>query len=81
MSRPIHLIAHDICKEWKKVSIPARPYLKAMFSLVSIHDYFGYDTGKEIVLRFLCNASSFRGEKAEALKQELKDLFNFHIPN
>jgi len=75
MSRPIYEIAKDIRKAWgPKVNYAAKPYLDAMRELSSINDKYMYDTGKSIVLYFLSNASTFRGEEAKALKAELKAL-------
>jgi hypothetical protein len=43
-----------------------------MRSLYSVNDAYGYDDGKTVVLYFLSNAASFKGEAAKALKAELK---------
>lgn len=74
MPRPIHEIAADIKKDWKKVYFGAVPYLDAMFSLDKITDAYGCDSGKEIVVYFLSNANTYRGETAKRLKAELKAL-------
>jgi hypothetical protein len=73
-NRSIQSIAIDICKEWKNVNYAAKPYLDAMLQLNSINDRYYDDSAKSVVLYFLSNASSFRGEKAKALKTELKAL-------
>ncbi len=77
MSRPIYEIAKDIRKDWSKigkgVSPYAKPYLDAMDYLDSVHDSYGLDDGKSVVLYFLSNANSYRGEKARQLKAELKE--------
>jgi hypothetical protein len=74
-TRPVYLIAKDIRKAWgPKINFAAKPYLEAMGSLTSVDEGYGFDTGKEVVLRFLCNASTFRGEEAKRLKAELKTL-------
>jgi hypothetical protein len=57
-----------------KVNFAAKPYLDAMSSLGSINDQYGYDSAKSIVLYFLGNASSWRGEKAKEIKAELKAM-------
>ena len=72
--RPIYEIAQDIRKEWKKVNYAAKPYLDAMYSLNSIKDNFMFDSARSVVSYFLSNASSFKGEHAKELKQELKNL-------
>ena len=74
--RPLYEIAHDIHNSWKpRVNPYAVPYLKAMYQLTDADSSYGLDSAEEIVLRFLCNAGSFRGDRAKALKQELKDYF------
>lgn len=74
MSRPIYQIAADIHKAWPKVNYAAKPYLEAMGSLDKITDTYICDSAKSVVLYFLANASSFRGDAAKALKTELKAL-------
>lgn len=74
MARPLYTIAADIKKNWPKVNYAAQPYLDAMASLTSITDPYYADSGKSVVLYFLANASSFRGDAAKALKTELKSL-------
>jgi hypothetical protein len=72
--RSIRSIALDIRKDWAKVNYAAKPYLDAMMELNSINDKYYEDSAKSVVLYFLSNASSFRGERAKALKAELKAL-------
>lgn len=73
-NRSIRAIALDIRKDWVKVNYAAKPYLDAMLELDSINDKYYSDSAKSVVIYFLSNASSFRGEKAKALKTELKAL-------
>jgi len=72
--RPISTIAREIAADWKKVYFGAKPYLDAMFSLNSINDHYYFDEGKTIVLYFLANAGTWKGEKAKAIKAELKAM-------
>jgi len=75
MTRPIYEIAKEIRNDWgDKLSLYARPYLNAMFSLSSINDNYYHDTGKSVVAYFLSNASSWRGETAKRVKAELKEM-------
>ena len=74
--KPINLIANEIRREWKNVNYAAQPYLSAMLLLSSVNDSYGYDSASSIIRYFLSNASSFRGEKAKELKNELKSLLN-----
>ena len=73
-TRPISTIAREIAREWKNVNFAAKPYLEAMFQLDSIGDKYYLDDARSIVLYFLSNASSFRGDAARRLKAELKAL-------
>ena len=74
MARPLYEIAREIRKTWTKVSPYAEPYLEAMQSLDSINDNYYLDSGKSVVLYFLSNASTWRGEDARRIKAELKEM-------
>jgi hypothetical protein len=73
--RKVYEIAQDIRRDWgSKVNPAAKPYLSAMLSLNNKKDMFGADSADSIILYFLTNASSYRGETAKRLKAELKAL-------
>ena len=73
--RSLREIARDIRKDWgSKVYFGAKPYLDAMGTLGSIDDNYGLDSGKSIVLYFLSNASTWRGDVAKSIKKELKQM-------
>lgn len=74
MARPLYEIAREIRKTWTKVSPYAEPYLEAMQSLNTINDNYYFDSGKSIVLYFLSNANTWRGEDARRIKAELKEM-------
>jgi hypothetical protein len=74
-TRTLSQIASEVRKDWKNVNYAAKPYLDAMGCLDSItEDMYGCDSAKSIVLYFLGNASSWRGEKAKEIKAELKAM-------
>ena len=74
-TRKLSTIAMDIVDDWgAKTNYAARPYLRAMACLNSIDDNYGWDSAKEIVLYFLANAQTWRGERARAIKAELKAI-------
>lgn len=73
-NRPLHQIANEIRKDWQKVYFGAVPYLQAMACLDKVTDNYGMDTGKSIVLYFLANAGTWRGETAKRIKAELKAI-------
>lgn len=72
--RSLDQIASEIKKDWEKVYFGAVPYLNAMSTLNTIHDTYGMDNAKSIVLYFLSNASTWRGETAKRVKLELKAM-------
>ena len=72
--RNLNVIAKEIRSDWKSVNYGAKPYLDAMGCLENVSDNFGMDTGKSIVLYFLSNASTWRGETAKRVKAELKKM-------
>lgn len=72
--RALFVIAADIERNWPKVSPYARPYLDAMKTLSSIRSNYYYDSGDSIVRYFLANAQGWRGDKAKAIKAELRAM-------
>lgn len=72
--RPLHVIAKDIRKHWPNMYFGAEPYWGAMRSLDTMQDMYIQDTAKSIVLYFLANASTWRGEDAKRIKAELKKM-------
>jgi hypothetical protein len=77
MHKPLHEYAREIRADWKSVYFGAKPYLDAMSDLDDISDIFGYDNARTIVLYFLANATTWRGEEARRIKAELKKLANY----
>ena len=75
-TRSLSTIASEIRQDWPKVNFAAKPYLSAMAGLDSINDSYGYDDARSIVLYFLSNASSWRGDNAKRIKAELKAMAN-----
>jgi hypothetical protein len=65
-------IAGIIADDWSKVNFAASPYLIAMYSLTTVNDKYGVESGRGIVAYFLSNATSWKGEVAKAVKAELK---------
>jgi hypothetical protein len=74
-TRSIAAIAREIRADWgSKVNYAAKPYLDAMRDLNSIHDRYYEDSAKSVILYFLANAQSWRGETAKRVKAELKTI-------
>lgn len=73
-SRSLSTIAMEIRKDWKKPYFGAVPYLQAMMCLNSVNDSYGFDDGKSIVLYFLANAGTWRGDTAKRVKAELRSM-------
>lgn len=74
MVRPLHVIAREIRKDWKKVYFGAVPYLSAMATLDSIDSRYIMESGRSIVSYFLANATTWKGEKAREIKKELNAM-------
>ena len=77
--RPISQIAREVYKDWQKngrsnVNYAAKPYLEAMQCLDSINDHYLMDSAQSVVMYFLCNATTWRGEKAREIKKELNAM-------
>ena len=81
--RPLHVIAKEIEQDWRKpygssyiskVNPAARPYLNAMKNMIFVEENYGADSGKSVVLYFLANAGTWRGETARRIKKELNAL-------
>lgn len=80
MSRPLYEIAREIRATWvdkngkPNVWFGAEPYVDAMESLDAMTDNYGLDSAKYIVIYFLGNANTWRGEDARRIKAELKAM-------
>ncbi len=74
MTRSLRVIAMEISADWKPVNYAAEPYLAAMFDLDKITDTYICDSAKSVVLYFLCNAGTWKGDTARRVKAELKGM-------
>lgn len=74
MPRKLSEIAREIRQDWQHVNYAAEPYLEAMSTLELVSDRYFYDSGRSIVLYFLANAATWRGETAKRIKAELKEM-------
>lgn len=74
MVRSLSTIAATIRNDWVKPYFGAVPYISAMRELDSIHDMYGADSAKSIVIYFLSNSSTWKGDKAREIKAELKQM-------
>lgn len=73
-ARPLNVIADEIKRNWTKPYFGAVPYLDAMAALGDIDERYGCDSAESIVLHFLANSGTWRGEVARRIKRELKDI-------
>jgi hypothetical protein len=73
-TRTLSAIAAEIRGDWPKPYFGAVPYLNALSSLSSITDSYYCDSAREIVVYFLSNATTWRGDTARRIKAELKAL-------
>lgn len=68
----IHQIAVAARNDWRNMPVSVKPYLAAMFSLDSINDHYGFDSGKSVVSSFLSFTAQWKGETARQIKAELR---------
>lgn len=67
-------IAHAIAKDWQNINPYAKDYLNAMKEIRSINDSYHAESAHSVILYFLANAGTYRGENARTYKALLKDL-------
>jgi hypothetical protein len=72
--RSLRLIAEEVEAHWKNVYFGAVPYIAAMMTLDSIDDMYYDDSGRDIVIYFLSNATYWRGPDAKRIKAELRSM-------
>lgn len=73
-NRSIREIAVEIAQSWgEKVHYAAKPYLDAMLEDDGSGMYY-YDTMNSVVIYFLSNATTWRGDDARRIKAELKAI-------
>ena len=73
-SRFLHEIAAEIKGDWTKPYFGAVHYINAMSELNWITDQYYQDSARTVVLYFLSNAGTWRGETARRVKKELKAM-------
>lgn len=77
-NRPLSEIAAEIRADYaskgKPVHYSAEPYVAAMSTLGDISENYYADSGESVVRYALSNLSTWRGEKAKAIKAELKAM-------
>jgi hypothetical protein len=64
-------LARVVRNDWPSVYFGAEPYLQAMSEMDKIQDNYYCDSGVSVVLYFLCNSNTWRGNIARATKAEL----------
>jgi hypothetical protein len=72
--KPLSYTAQIIRTNWINPSPYAVPYIDAMAQLNSINDNYYADTAHSVVIYFLANAQTWRGDTARLVKAHLKGL-------
>jgi hypothetical protein len=67
-------IAYAIAKDWQNISPYALDYLNAMKDIRDINGQYYADSAKNVIMYFLVNARTYRGENARAYKALLKEM-------
>lgn len=83
LTRPLSEIATEILKDYlvrqgKPVYYAAEPYVAAMTHLNDFSSRYYEDTAEDIVIRLLGNLSTWRGETATRVRNELKAALAYH---
>ena len=73
-TRLVKTIAAEIREDWTNINPAANAYLEAMEVSNYIDSMYLFETVQGIVLYFLSNAGSWRGETARRIKKELKEM-------
>lgn len=84
-NRTLGTIAREIRADWKNVYFGAKPYLAALGELSNVaatreavlSAKYYQDDARSVILYFLSNASTWRGENARRIKKELKALAEY----
>ena len=61
-------------KHWRQIYIHALAYVEPMLCIGDINENYGFDSGRSVVAYALSNLSTWRGEKAKAIKKELNGM-------
>ena len=72
--KPLSYTAQIIRDNWNNPSPYALPYIEAMAQINSIEDNDYADTAHSVVIYFLANAQTWRGDTARLVKAHLKSL-------
>jgi hypothetical protein len=82
LTRTLAAIAQEIQDDYrskgKPVYFAAKPYVEAMGRMATFDSRYFDDTAEDIVIRLLGNLSTWRGETATRVKNELKAAVNHH---
>lgn len=71
-------VINDHNARQKPIPPAAVPYLSAMRKCTDLTDQYGLDSAEGIVLRFLGNFSTARGDVSKAVREELKKRLRAH---
>lgn len=82
MLPPLNRIAAEISVAFHPLkraayAVACRPYIEAMLEMTDAKGHYGIDPGEEIILRFLHNATRWKGPQADKIKSQLRQ----HIYN
>lgn len=84
LTRSLAEVAREVARDWNGkpagMYFGAVPYVRAMAYLdtADLSDTFGDDAADDVVLRFLSNASTWRGPVAQRVKAELRAALAYH---
>lgn len=74
--RTLKEIFDEVFQDWKNINPYAKEYADALHTLNHPNDMYLYERGRDIIPYFLANANGWRGERARAIKAELRAMMN-----
>lgn len=72
--RTLNEVCQEIAQDWRPMGYAAKPYFVAMSQMETVSSPYYDDSGPSVVLYFLSNAQSWKGEVARRVKKELKAM-------
>ncbi len=72
--RQLHQIGREIARTWKNPYFGAVPYIEALLYLTDMDSRYGDQPAEDIVMYFLSNSATWRGDDARRIRAELNAM-------
>lgn len=71
-TKTIRELMQIVKSDWQRPYFGAVPYIEALLQCETMDSRYLFETARDLVPYFLCNANTWRGEIAKEVKAELK---------